>query len=140
MNHLLFATDGSQTAMKAGDTVKTLLQAWPDAQLTIVHVTAIAGYPYEVMTDALERALNEEATQIERDVLDVHFAQWKDRIHFRSLTGRPGTVICQAAAEAKADLIVVGSHGKGALERTFLGSVSEEVLHLSPVPVLIARL
>jgi nucleotide-binding universal stress UspA family protein len=35
------------------------------------------------------------------------------------------------------DLIVMGSHGRGGLYKAFVGSVSEQVLDKSPVPVLI---
>jgi nucleotide-binding universal stress UspA family protein len=42
----------------------------------------------------------------------------------------------QAAKEHKADLIVMGTHGRRGLSRAFLGSVAEKVVRLSPVPVL----
>jgi nucleotide-binding universal stress UspA family protein len=38
-----------------------------------------------------------------------------------------------------ADLIVVGSRGRGAVKRLLLGSVSDRIAHLAPVPVLIVR-
>ncbi|WP_433964874.1 universal stress protein [Tunturiibacter gelidiferens] len=49
----------------------------------------------------------------------------------------PEELIKQAAREVKADLIVVGSHGPGGVERLALGSVAEAVLHQATCPVLI---
>jgi nucleotide-binding universal stress UspA family protein len=37
------------------------------------------------------------------------------------------------------DVIVVGSHGRGALERLLLGSVSDQVVRHAPCPVLVIR-
>lgn len=48
-------------------------------------------------------------------------------------------VIVNAAAEWPADLIVIGSHGKGGLRRLLLGSVAEFVARHAPCSVLIAR-
>ena len=47
--------------------------------------------------------------------------------------------IVNAANEAQADLIVVGSHGRSGLGRMLLGSVAATVVAQSPVPVLVAR-
>ncbi len=43
------------------------------------------------------------------------------------------------AEEIGADVIVVGSHGRGAIERLLLGSVSEQVVRHAPCPVLVVR-
>jgi nucleotide-binding universal stress UspA family protein len=43
------------------------------------------------------------------------------------------------AAVTPRDLLVVGSHGRGGLQRWFIGSVAEEVARTSPAPVLIVR-
>ena len=48
------------------------------------------------------------------------------------------TLLAEAKA-AKADLVVIGSHGKGALKSLLLGSVTQKVVALSPVPVLVVH-
>jgi nucleotide-binding universal stress UspA family protein len=47
--------------------------------------------------------------------------------------------LIEAAKDRGCDLIVVGSHGYGAVGRILLGSTSLKVLTFSPVPVLICR-
>ena len=53
--------------------------------------------------------------------------------------GAPVPVILRAREELKADLIVMGTHGRHGWRRALLGSVNEGVLHGSPVPVLTVR-
>ena len=50
--------------------------------------------------------------------------------------GDPAAEILRKADELGADLVVMGTHGKGLLEHAFLGSVSEKVLHRIKIPVL----
>ena len=47
--------------------------------------------------------------------------------------------IAQTARRSKADVLVVGTHGRTGLPRLFLGSVASRVLALSPCPVLTVR-
>jgi len=55
-------------------------------------------------------------------------------------TGHPVEVIVKEARRSKADLIVMGSHGRSALSATVLGSVSYGVIHHDKsIPVLIVR-
>ena len=51
--------------------------------------------------------------------------------------GAPGTEIRAAAAEWKADLIAIGTHGRGGLKRLLLGSTAEAVVRHAPCPVLV---
>jgi nucleotide-binding universal stress UspA family protein len=53
--------------------------------------------------------------------------------------GRPAEAIVEEAARFRADLIVMGSRGRGPLRSALLGSVSAEVVDRAPCPVLIAR-
>ena len=53
--------------------------------------------------------------------------------------GKPASEIVEAARMWRADVIVVGSHGRGGLKRVVLGSVAEDVMRHAPCPVLAVR-
>ena len=53
--------------------------------------------------------------------------------------GEAGEEILAAATDTKADLIVIGTHGRSGLKHLFLGSVAEEVMRHAPCPVLTVR-
>ncbi|EOA34516.1 hypothetical protein CARUB_v10022059mg [Capsella rubella] len=53
--------------------------------------------------------------------------------------GNPKEAICDAAEKLGVDLLVVGSNGKGAIQRTFLGSVSNYCVNHAKCPVLVVR-
>jgi nucleotide-binding universal stress UspA family protein len=50
--------------------------------------------------------------------------------------GDPAETILRVAREEAADLIVLGTHGRGALGKMLLGSVAEQVVRRAPCPVL----
>ena len=54
-------------------------------------------------------------------------------------TGKPGDLIARMADDDKFDLVVMGSHGHGALMNLVVGSVATEVLAGCKVPVLVVR-
>ncbi len=53
--------------------------------------------------------------------------------------GKPAKEISKIAEDEKVSLIVMGAHGHSPLREAFVGSVSEEVIHYSRVPVLVVR-
>lgn len=53
--------------------------------------------------------------------------------------GDPGESIVEAAIAENVDLVVVGSHQRRGVDRLVMGSVSEQVVRTSPVPVMVAR-
>ena len=55
----------------------------------------------------------------------------------RVLSGTPGPALAEACEEGGADLLVAGSRGYGPLARVFLGSVSTQLMHKAPCPVLV---
>jgi nucleotide-binding universal stress UspA family protein len=57
--------------------------------------------------------------------------------HVRS--HEPAHQIAQLASDLEVDLVVVGTHGRGAVARFFMGSVAERVTRLAPCPVLVFR-
>lgn len=60
-------------------------------------------------------------------------------VHTLVRTGEPWQEILAAAAESRADLIVLGTHGRRGFARMFLGSTAEKVVRLATIPVLTVR-
>jgi nucleotide-binding universal stress UspA family protein len=65
------------------------------------------------------------------------FPQWT--VHAEAVADSPAWAIVRRAEELKADLIIVGSHGRSTLGRLMLGSVSQSVLHYAATSVRISR-
>jgi nucleotide-binding universal stress UspA family protein len=55
------------------------------------------------------------------------------------VAGMPADEIVKAAGDWPADLIVIGSHGRGGVQRALLGSVAEGVMRHASCPVLVIR-
>jgi nucleotide-binding universal stress UspA family protein len=78
----------------------------------------------------LETAAAELVLRGRRDRVQTSFLIWE---------GDPAESIVDAARAEGADVIVVGSHGRSALGRALIGSVSEQVVRRAPCPVLVVR-
>jgi nucleotide-binding universal stress UspA family protein len=50
---------------------------------------------------------------------------------------RPDHTLLDVAKEEKADMIIIGARGLGTVRRTVLGSVSDYIVHHSPIPVTV---
>src|SRR5262245_48063345 len=61
------------------------------------------------------------------------------RVSSEVVVGAPARVIVETAASRRTDLIVMGTHGRGALEHLLLGSVAERVVRTAPCAVLTVR-
>lgn len=69
---------------------------------------------------------------------DIHIYQLEGKVRTVKATN-PEEGILRAAEEENADMIVVGSRGRGALHRTFLGSVSDYIVHHATCPVVVCK-
>jgi len=56
---------------------------------------------------------------------------------FIHIDTKPGPAIIQAIKDHKANMVIMGNRGVGVLKRTFLGSVSDHVIHHSHIPVVV---
>ena len=111
----------------------------PDGRLTLAHVhggqlaAAHAISPGVVATDREARE-----TLLERELAAADLATGAELIGIEALS--PGRALHQQAEEQGADLIVVGSCGRGVLGRAMLGDDTRAALNGSPCAVAIARL
>ena len=78
----------------------------------------------------LEEAAAELVLRGRRDKVTTSFLIWE---------GDPAESIVEAAVSEGADIIVVGSHGRAALGRALIGSVSDQVVRHAPCPVMVVR-
>lgn len=138
MKKILAAHDGSDAADRA------LLEAAAIAQKFGSKLTVISVVPNlcfsEIGTDCetvtrLYRAEIEGAMEGVREILRENGIEAETII----LEGSPADVIVDHAKGMGMDLVVVGSTGKQATERTILGSVSSRVAANAPCSVLVVR-
>ena len=138
MKTILFATDGSKSSEHAGEMIKEYLEAFPQAELIILYVTSKEDYAYDLIPDVVDHYEDQLTKEIKENIEEI-YQQWKHRVQFIHKVGHTSTTICHTAKENNADLIVVGSHGRGFVDRALLGSVAHAVLNRSEIPVLVAR-
>lgn len=141
---IMIATDGSAASIDAVRRVHPLLTA--DATLTLVTVIPPRINPNDDATGFAGSAVTpQEAEQIhtaERVAADAVLATAAAAlgpvpVRQEVLVGEPGQAICEAATNDGASLVVVGTHNKGFLAKSFLGSVSTHVVRHAPCPVLV---
>ncbi|MDX2052610.1 MAG: universal stress protein [Polyangiaceae bacterium] len=113
-----------------------------------IHVVAIAeGYApnmSEDLTADAKAAFLAEAKATLEAYVDQELARRQNLFNRRSIFtivdfGDPADRLVEIAKEVGANLIVVGTHGKGAVEQMLLGSVSQKVLRHAPCSVLVVR-
>ena len=145
--HALIATDGSDIALEAARRGVAVLRPERVTLLTVAD-TSIAedsgagGIEGGLLSpEESERARGAILSEGDRE-LDVTAAELglaAAQVAQHLVEGPAGLMICKAATDLGADVVVVGSHGYGLLKRMAIGSVSEYVVHHCDVPVLVVR-
>ena len=153
ISHILYATDLSENAAYAFRYAINSAEKH-DAQIYILHVqdtipasveAVLKTIPPTEKWDAYDQIENEQMKKYIKKRLEA-FCQreFKDNPTFMNriasievVNGDPAGEILQKADDLKADLVVMGTHGKGLLTHAFLGSVAEKVLNRIKIPVFI---
>jgi nucleotide-binding universal stress UspA family protein len=142
IQRLLVATDfspASDTALRYG---RQLARTF-GATLHVLHVTenvlARVADAYTYVPVELQKEVEancQEHTQAlldDEDRRDLHAVPWT------VTSNAPADAIVTYAREHRIDLIVIGTEGRGAVSRFFVGSVAERVVRRAPCPVLTVR-
>lgn len=146
--HILVATDGSELADRALDQAIALAKAL-SSEITIVTVSepaAVVGAGYsavagtivdpipeliEAQEEAAKGLLDKASAKVTGAGVPVKTVYVNDSF--------PAEGIILTAQNTKADLIVMGSHGRRGLGRLLLGSQTNNVLAQTKIPVLVTR-
>jgi nucleotide-binding universal stress UspA family protein len=144
---ILVPTDGSETAAKAVKYAADLALK-VGAEVTLLGVIENNFYATPSMPGAvvpthliepIEEYIREALTGMLKETEKL-FTQCGVPVKTVIRSGYPVDEILQEAEKSKADLIVIGSHGRSALRAALLGSVTFGVIHKdSKVPVLVVR-
>jgi nucleotide-binding universal stress UspA family protein len=138
---ILVPVDGSDTSNQAlAAALQLAVQA--SAQLRVVHSLDELAYltGFEASSNVLTLA-----REYGRKILDDALAQAKaagvaaDSELLEGMGHRLADNVADAARRWNADLVVVGTHGRGGIGRALLGSGAEQVIRSAPVPVLSIR-
>lgn len=122
---ILLATDASPASVAAEDQAIELA-----ARLAtrLVVLSVVSGAP--AAREARQLAVEAIVQRARGAGAEAHGLTWD---------GEPGESIVDAAGAESADLIVVGTHERGAVGRLFLGSVSDHVVRHARCPVMVVR-
>lgn len=145
---ILIATDGSEYSNAAIEECCRMIIRPGDSEVLIVSayedVLPIAAEPFALSSDYYQQ-LTDSLTSLARGYLDTAKATITKRfdgtevsVSTEILRGPADQLIIERAKDWRADLIVVGSHGRGFWGR-LLGSVSTGVVHHAPCSVLVVR-
>ncbi|MDD3933261.1 MAG: universal stress protein [Methanoculleus sp.] len=143
---ILSAVDGSEISRRALEEALDVARAM-QASVHVVHVIQAGTYPAlplnefepsdiarQALLDSLEREADETLADAQRRAVAAGL-----QIIVHKCWGHPGAEITALARELGADLTVVGSHGRGRLDRFFLGSVSSYVVDHATSTVMVVR-
>lgn len=139
---ILVPTDFSDASQAALAYAKALAGAF-DASIHLVHVMEdllAHAWAAEVYVASMP-TLRDEIAKESRERLAAMAAAEPQARHIETalLAGNPFLEIVRYAKSHDVDLIVIGTHGRGAIAHMLLGSVAEKVVRKSPCPVLTVR-
>lgn len=144
---IIIATDGSDFSREA---VKKACEIVINVEKTEIKVISVfqAYIPLDAYSQSAEYVMEFETTMqtvAEKSAdeavsaIQNHFADNEINITTLIKSGASDQVIIETAQEWNADLIVVGSHGRGFWGRVMVGSVTDSLVHNAPCSVLVVR-
>jgi nucleotide-binding universal stress UspA family protein len=141
LKKVLVPTDFSENSKAAIRYGCALCEAF-DAEMHLLHVMEDPMI-YPPMAEGYAPAMDfaELEREVEQQLQQAVSAEWQQKIKIERVTrrGAPFLEVIRYAKEAPVDLIVMGTHGRGAIAHMLLGSVAEKVVRKAPCPVLTIR-
>ncbi len=138
LRRILCPTDFSEFSAAAVSYATALAKTY-GATVRLVHVAT----PFPVVAPYLDTPGDPRLFEAQRTIIDEGLAADAARVRAAGVTvttdhhtGAAVHEILEAAAAANADVIAIGTHGRGGFERLVLGSVTEKLLRLAPCAVL----
>jgi nucleotide-binding universal stress UspA family protein len=108
--------------------------------LYVVNTASFASLPMEATYESITEMLDAEGeTALDTAMAAIDRVDTDLSVERRMREGSPAQEIVDYATTEGCDVIAMGTHGRGGINRLLLGSVAERVVRSSPVPVLTVR-
>lgn len=135
---ILVPTDGSEYAQSAAETALELAGSHDAAvhAVCVADTGPVGGLRLPGDADSAENAIRDRAREYVSNVADRGEARGL-AVTTAVPSGPPGETILAYADDVGADLIVMGTRGRGGLQRMALGSVTDHVIRFGDVQVLV---
>ena len=143
LKKVLVPTDFSESARHALTYGISFAREY-EAELTLLHVVEnlTVGYASDLFPVPMAEVFQEISGYAKAELAKLG-AEARERdvtVVEQVVQGKPSAEIIRFAREAEADMIVLGTHGKGMLDQALFGSTTERVVRRAPCPVLTVRL
>lgn len=146
---ILIATDGSQFSRKAVEKCCEIIGKGNAADIKVISLVerpmpmatepfAISGEYYAALEEDLRNQAKHAVSEAE-EIIRQNIGGEKLLLEGEVITGNVKRIIVEEAEKTGANLIVMGSHGRGFFNRLMLGSVSDFVVHHASCSVLVVR-
>lgn len=138
IRQIILATDLGPASVAATDEAFRLAAA---LNAKLLAVSVIDPRTLQLPGGRFRSRVDQERTRLESAAAELVLRGRRDQVPttFLIWEGDPAESIVDAAESEGADMIVVGSHGRGALGRALIGSVSDQVVRHAPCPILVVR-
>jgi nucleotide-binding universal stress UspA family protein len=138
--NILVAVDGSKEAAWAFKKAIEIAKR-NDAKLVLTHIIDLRTF---ATVEAYDRTVSERANQFATELMESYKQQAMDAgindVSYEIDYGSPKVKIAKDVAKKyNADLIICGATGMNAMERFFIGSVSEHITRYASCDVLVVR-
>ena len=142
MLKMLIAVDGSEHSLHAIEAVAKIANETMQRQVVLLNVRsapALYGDLPALSLGQIDEAQKKQQDEVLTIALERARACGLVIGSTRRAEGNAAHEIVRVATECKADQIVLGTRGMGALGSLFIGSVAQRVVHLAAVPVLLVK-
>lgn len=128
--HVMVAIDGSDESARIVER-GVALAAGVKVSVIQVFDTLVGNYSYELSMGDFEKAQRDFEAEVAKNTREMLKKKFPDihaeDVHFTR--GKPASEIKRLSKSSKVDLLVIGSHGQGAVKAAVLGSTANAVLH-----------
>ena len=141
--NIIVPVDGSDTSFAAVAKATEFAQAF-NSKITVVQVMVLDPY---IAAEYISASQTNELIERARSAIVQNLNEVKAKLSSEGLNVETKLLegqtvnaeIVKAAHDVNADLIIIGSHGRTGIKKFLLGSVAQNVLGASQIPVLIVR-